>query len=375
MSELKLKDRHLALRGTVGTFLGAEAILEYEDGWESEYGAVRVAIGVAERTDLDIIRLWGKDPVRMLNGLVTNDILDAGPDRAVYASMLTPKGRTITDLRAIVRPGAGAASPDVLLVLPHAALDAVTGHLRKYLPPHFARWEVRTDLTILGLYGRKAAKITGTLLGTAPDPTEDAVTDGHYRERPVLALATHFAGGEDGFDVLVEDDVAPTAWSESVDQALALSGRPLGMNALEVLRVEAGRARFGIDMTEDTIPAEAFLSTGQMERAVSFTKGCYTGQEVVVRIAHRGHVNRHLRGLVLSDGTEVESGAPVMRPDDGKEVGRVTSTVASPLARAPIALAYLRREIKPGALVSVNGCEGRVVDLPFEEGIRFELPE
>ncbi len=375
MSGLKLEPLHAGVGGVIGSFLGADVVLEYQNGEEAEYRAVRSAVGVAERSDLVVLRLHGRDPVRMLNGLVTNDIAAAEPGRAVYAAMLTPKGRMITDLRAIVRPAAEGGASEVLVMLPRAALDPVGAHLRKYLPPHFARWEVHGDLTVVGLYGRKAIRIARTLLGTEPNPDEDAVTPGIYREHPILGVATRFVGGEEGFDLLVGGEMAASAWGESLDHALSLSGQPLGMNALEVLRIEAGRPRFAIDMTEETMPAEAFASTGQMERGISFTKGCYTGQEVVVRIAHRGHVNRHLRGIVLREDAAVEHGSAITRPEDGKEVGKVTSLAVSPLARAPIALGYLRREVEPGALVTVNGSEGRVVDLPFEEGIRFELPE
>ena len=374
MSDSKLEHLHTNLGGVVGDFLGSDAVLEYQDGWESEYRAVRTAIGVAERSDLAVIRLHGKDPVRMLNGLVTNEISAETLDRAIYAAMLTPKGRTITDLRTIVRPNEDGTGVELLVTLPRVALEAVSTHLRKYLPPHFARWEVRTDLTVIGIYGRQAARVAGTLLGADPSATEDAVTPGVYRERPIFAIATRIGGGEEGFDLYVDDEMAASAWGESVNQAISLSGQPLGMTALEALRIEAGRPRFGIDITEDTLPAEAYTSTGLMDRAISFTKGCYTGQEVVVRIAHRGHVNRHLRGVVLTEGAGAAQGSPVVRPEDGKGVGKVTSVAMSPLARAPIALAYLRREIEPGALVTVNGSEGRVVELPFEEGIRFELP-
>lgn len=375
MNEPTLEQQHLAFGGKIGAFAGAPAVLEYQDGWEAEYRATRAAVGIVERTDLAVIRMWGKDPVRMLNGLITNEILNLGMDRAVYGAMLTPKGRMITDLRAALLEVPEGSAPEIRIDVPRIALDSVSAHLKKYLPPHFARWSVLEDQTILGVYGRSSAEIVALLLGREPASEEDAVTRGVYRELPVTALATRMAGEELGFDVFIPNEVLAAAWAEAIDQTLALSGRPLGMRAFEVLRVEAGRPRFGVDMTEDTIPAEALASTGQMERAISFSKGCYTGQEVVVRIAHRGHVNRHLRGIVLTAGAVVESGAAVMRPEDGKEVGRVTSAVASPLARAPIAMAHLRREVEPGELVTVDGREARVVELPFVEGVRFELPE
>lgn len=370
MNTTVLVEQHLAFGGRPGPFLGSDsAIMEYRDGWEAEYRAVHAAAGIIERMDLAVIRMWGKDPIRMLNGLITNEVLGMKDDRAVYGAMLTPKGRMITDLRVVLQEVPEGAPAEIRIDIPRVALDAVTAHLQKYLPPHFARWSVEEAVTVLGIYGRSSAEVAGILLGEEPAPDEDAVTRGIYRDVPITAVGTRIAGGEPGFDVFVPNEVAAGAWAETIDQTLALSGRPLGMEALEVLRVEAGRPRFGVDMTEDTLPAEAFASTGQMERAISFTKGCYTGQEVVVRIAHRGHVNRLLRGVVMTGEAVTESGAAVMRPEDGKEVGRVTSAVESPLARAPVALAYLRREVEPGAVVTVDGRQGKVVKLPFGAGV------
>jgi tRNA-modifying protein YgfZ len=128
--------------------------------------------------------------------------------------------------------------------------------------------------------------------------------------------------------------------------------------AAEIVRVESGRPRYGIDVDDTTIPQEAGLNS----RAVSFTKGCYVGQEPVARMHYKGHPNRHLRGLRLSASTE--TGVQVVA--GGKEVGRVTSTALSP-ALGPIALALIRREVAPGADVSIgsDGLSATVVELPF----------
>jgi folate-binding protein YgfZ len=142
----------------------------------------------------------------------------------------------------------------------------------------------------------------------------------------------------------------------------------VGFGALETLRIEEGRPRYGRELTEETIPTEAFESTGLMSRAISFHKGCYTGQEVIVRIAHRGHVNRNLRGLLLGEAPAPAASAPLFHPETGKEIGWVTSSAHSPRAGQTVALAFVRRELGPGDRVRVgaaDGAEATVSSLPF----------
>src|SRR4051794_32121624 len=149
----------------------------------------------------------------------------------------------------------------------------------------------------------------------------------------------------------------------------AAGARPAGLGAIETLRIEAGRPRFGADLTEDVIPTEAFEESGLMERAISFTKGCYTGQEVIIRIAHRGHVNKHLRGLLLGDAPAPAPGTRLVNAETGKDAGWLTSVAHSPMLGQAVALGYVRREVEPGAAVRLGATDGAaatVVRLPFE---------
>jgi folate-binding protein YgfZ len=161
-------------------------------------------------------------------------------------------------------------------------------------------------------------------------------------------------GTADGLDLIASGDDA-----EAVGAALLAAGAvEVGAEAAEILRIEAGTPRFGADMGSETMPAEA----GIVDRAVSFAKGCYIGQEPVARLHYKGRPNRHLRGLTLN--APVGAGAPLRLGE--KEVGRVGSSCVSP-ARGPIALAIVRREAEPGAELAAgeDGVTGRVVDLPF----------
>lgn len=340
-------------------------VLDHGDA-SAEYNAVRSAAGVADRDDLGVIVLSGRDPVRMVNGLITNDLVAADETHAVFAALLTPKGRTIGELRAMkVKRG---EATEVWVIVPREVLADVTDHLRRSVPPLYARWrDASADLAVLGVYGPRSSELLEAVQGSGvPKLAEDEMATIAFGQGSIRMIGTRDAGGELGYDLLLER----TERAKLRERLLAAGdgwARDVGFGALEVLRIEAGRPRGGRELTQETIPTEAFESTSLMQRAISFTKGCYTGQEVIVRIAHRGHVNRHLRGLVLSPTTSARPGDRIHHPDNGKEVGWITSVAVSPLASAPVALAFVRREVEPGATVRVaaEGPEAVVVELPF----------
>jgi folate-binding protein YgfZ len=346
-----------------GEVAGRPVARHYGDG-AAEYRAVRESAGVAVRDDRARFRLWGKDPARMVHGLITNELLKAEPGRGVYAAMLTAKGRMIADVRVFRR-----ADGEVLVSVAREALEGTREHLKKMVPPLFARWADATDdVAEIGVYGPGARGVLSTVLGAEiPALAEDAFVEPEYGGARLLVVATREAGGEEGFDVFLPTDQAAELWTA----LRAADVRPVGFGALETLRVEAGRPRYGRELTEETIPTEAYQATGLMDRAVSFHKGCYTGQEVIVRIAHRGHVNRHLRGLLLGDAPAPSFRSPLVNPETGKEVGWTTSAAFSPWLGQTVAMGYVRREVEPGAEVRVGGADGpaaRVVGLPFEGG-------
>ncbi|HST59609.1 MAG TPA: glycine cleavage T C-terminal barrel domain-containing protein [Longimicrobium sp.] len=344
-----------------GEMAGREVARHFGDG-AGEYRAIRESAGIADRADRARFRLWGKDPARMVHGLITNDLLKAQPGQGVYAAMLTPKGRMVADLRVFRR-----ADGEVLVDVAREALEGTREHFRKMVPPMFAKWaEATDDVVQIGVYGPRAREMLTSVLGTEiPALAEDAFVEPDFRGATLLVAATREAGLEEGFDVFVPAAVAAELWTALRDAG----ARQAGFGAIETLRMEAGRPRYGIDLTEETIPTEAYESAGLMTRAISFNKGCYTGQEVIVRIAHRGHVNRHLRGLRLGDAPAPGPRTPLIHPETGKEVGWATSAAFSPLLGETIALGYVRREVQPGMQVRIGAADGAaadVVDLPFE---------
>jgi folate-binding protein YgfZ len=331
-----------------------------------EYRALRRTAGLVARGDLALIRVWGRDPIRMINGLITNDARLLTGERSVYGAMLTPKGRMISDLRVVLT--GGAEVPSLLLIVPGIAADAVRQHLGKYVPPLYARCDAVSEIAVLGLVGPQAAATIEAALGVQVSEARDSVATVTHRGETSVVVADPI-GPVSGYLMLVPTVVAGDVWRQ-VDACVSRrGGSPAGISALEALRVEAGSPRFGRDMSADTLPAEVYESTGLMDSAISFTKGCYTGQEVVIRIAHRGHVNRHLRGLLLGEGSTAGPGTLLHDPATGKEVGRLTSVVESPMLRQAIALGYVRREVGPGAELAVESPDGPpaiVTTLPFE---------
>lgn len=346
---------HDALTVRWGESDGSPLPRSYGDA-AAEYHAALEHAAVVDRCDRALLRVYGRDPLRILQGMLSNDVTAASPGRAVYAALLTPKGRMLADLRVFRRPD------DFLLELPAAALAGVVETFTRSVPPLFARWEdVSETLHVLGVYGPEAGARLGTLLGTPPpDPAlEDAAAAAAIAGQPAIVVSTRFTGGA-GYDV-----VAPTAVAERLWLELASTGvRPAGHAPLDVLRIEAGVPCWGAELTTETIPLEA----GIQARAISMTKGCYTGQEVIVRILHRGHVNWLLRGVLLGEAAGAKRDTPLLQPGTGKQVGRITSSAWSPRLDQEIALAYVRRELEPGAmleLAATGGPAAQVVTLPF----------
>lgn len=277
-----------------------------------------------DRSEAGKLAVTGVEAREVLNGLVTNDVESLEPGRGLYAAVLTPKGKMLGDVRVLDR------GDELLIVCERVALQAVFDVLRRGLVGWQAELHKRTlEMAMVSVAG-------GEVDGLGPDEHDHVPWGGG------IAVRTDV-----GVDLIVPAERAEEALS------FAPAGSP---EDLEVLRVEHGRPRYGVDLDESVIPQEAGLN----DRAVSFTKGCYVGQETVARLFYRGKPNRQLRGLQAAE--PLEGGAPVVAGD--KEVGRVGSAVVSPRL-GPIALAILRREVAPGDEVAVGETRARVVELPF----------
>lgn len=312
-----------------------------------EYRALRKGCGVLDRSERGKLALTGPDAVEFLNGQVTNELSDLAPGEGRYAAFLTHKGKMLGDLRVLAFAGEDGHLK-LLLDTERSTLQALFDMIRRFKVGYRVELHKRTlERGLISLIGPRAAEVAGSDPGSAEHAHAIAEIDGHR----ALAIRTDV-----GIDLLciAEETGALIA-------ALKARGAaPVGEAAAEVRRVELGRPRYGVDIDETTIPQEAGLN----DRAVSFTKGCYVGQETVARLFYKGKPNRHLRGLTLS--APAETGAELHLGE--KLVGRLGSVVDSPRL-GPIALALVRREAEPGATLTVaGGASAEVLELPFPRG-------
>jgi tRNA-modifying protein YgfZ len=304
----------------------------------SGYRALTEAAGVVDRSERGKLALTGPDAKTFLQGQVTNDIEGLESGRGCYAAFLTHKGKMLGDLRVLDLGG------ELLLDTERSALQELFNMIRRFKVGSAVELHKRTlEMGLLSLIGPEARRVAGAdRLGSSEHDNVRSDVGG----KPVVLVATDL--GVDVFTQAADTDAVRAALdAPDVPEAVA-----------EIVRVESGRPRYGVDLDDAVIPQEAGLN----ERAVSFTKGCYVGQETVARLFYRGKPNRHLRGLRLSaeaaPGDELRLGEKV--------VGRLASVVVSP-TRGPIALALVRREAEPGATVAVgaDGAPAEVVALPF----------
>jgi folate-binding protein YgfZ len=307
---------------------------------DAQYRQLREECGLLDRSDRGKLTVSGAEAAEFLQGQLTNDVEALEPGEGHYAALLDRKGHMQADMR-VLRPTA----EEFWIDTEPEGLEATRKHLQMYkIGREVEVADVTAERAILSLVGPRAVEIAGT--AALPEHIcKQASVEG------VDCLAVGTAGGI--------DLIAAAADAERLREALLAAGAvEVGAEAVEILRIEAGTPRFGAEMGAETMPAEA----GIVESAVSFTKGCYIGQETVARLHYKGKPNRNLRGLGLSG--PAAAGA-ILRLGE-KEVGRVGSACVSP-ALGSIALAIVRREAEPGDELAVgeDGVMARVVDLPF----------
>ncbi len=331
-----------------------------------QYRALQDGAGLVLRSDRGRLRLTGRDRRDYLQGLLTNDIATLAAGSGCYACLLTAQGRMIADMY-VVETGEA-----ILMDLERAVTARVGGHLEQFVFSEDVEvTDVSGSLAQLGVFGPHAADVVSRVLSEQGSPLSSADLEG----MAVLANRTsawHGAAttvvrrddfGDLGFDLLVAAEDSD-ALAQAIRDAGAIDVEPA---AADVCRIESGRPVFGKDMTEDTIPLEA----GIEGRAISLTKGCYVGQEIIIRVLHRGHgrVARRLVGLSLEPGAAVPSHGSAIRGGD-REIGTITSAALSPALGRPIALGYVHRDfVEPGTtVIVVDGAQSSpavVTRLPF----------
>jgi folate-binding protein YgfZ len=306
---------------------------------DAQYRQLREECGVLAR-ERGLITVTGPDGAEYLQGQVTNDVEALAVGEGQYAALLDRKGHMQTDLR-VLRVGAEEIQVD----LEAAPKDAALRHLTMYsIGRDVAVADATSERALVSLIGPRAAEVAST--PPLPEFANEATT--------VAGIPATAVGTRDGIDLF-----CAAADRDRLLAALLEAGAvEVTAEAAEIVRVEAGVPRFGAEMDARTMPAEASI----VEQAISFTKGCYIGQETVARLHYKGKPNRHLRGLKLS--AAAAPGAPLRLGE--KEVGTLGGAVVSP-ALGPIGLAIVRREAEPGTELTVgeDGVTAEVVALPF----------
>jgi folate-binding protein YgfZ len=320
------------------------------------YDAARQSAGLVDRSEYSYIVVSGRDRASYLQGLLTNDVAALGPGQGCYAAYLTAQGRMIADLWVY------ELGDVMLLRMLQDVKPTVLGRLDQFIFAEDVQLGDVTDTFMgVGIIGPRSAALMASVLEVPESTVNGLAEHGNLRAsfagQSAIVLRTSDLG-EPGFDVLVESIAF-----ESLRGALHRAGAVnVDVPTAEMLRVEAGIPKFHQDMDEETIPLEAGIEA----RAISLTKGCYVGQEVIIRVLHRGHgrVARKLVGLGKTGDGMLNRGAVVKA--DGRDIGEVTSAAWSQALKHPIALAYVHRDfVAPGTHVTVDGADAEVVALPF----------
>jgi len=356
MALLPLHEFHQAAGAVFAEVNGQEVVAHYGD-WLAEYAALREGAAVLDLSFRGRLCALGVDAQAFLNGQVTNNVKDLKVGEGCYAALVSAKGKLHSDLN-IYR-----LENELLLDFEPGLSESVSQRLERFViaedvqiidaSPHYG---------LLSVQGPKAGEVVASVSPQFIIPTKamsvTKVTEADFGE---IYLVSHPRLRGQGVDMFV-----PVAgMKEAADRLLARGGRLCGWQALETSRIEAGVARFGADMDETNLAPEA-LDT----RAISYSKGCYIGQEVIARIRTYGQVAKSLRGLKLSSEGKEPPPRGTKLFHGSKEVGNITSAVWSPAMKAIIAMGYVRREAKqtgtkleartPGGSVPAE-----IVELPF----------
>jgi folate-binding protein YgfZ len=311
-----------------------------------EYRALREGCGLADRSWTGRLEILGADRQRFLNAYVTCDVKGLAPGEGAYGFFTNPQGKILSDVVVL------AHEDRLWLQLPPGREEAMASHLRKYVLAD--RVEIRglDDVLPISLVGPRAAEALEATELPPPGDWRHVRATVHGSE---VALQRTPRLGAEAYTFWISASVAHLLVERLLENPEV---KPVGLAAMEVLRVEAGVPRFGRDFGAENFPQE----TGA-DDAVSYTKGCYLGQEVVARIHYRGGVQKALRGLAFETGSSPSPGAPLAY--EGREVGTAGTVVDSVALGRPVGLAILHRRAVAGTRLEFAGGQAEVRDLPF----------
>lgn len=346
MSQAGLHQNTALSEGQPGQYLGVETYLRFA-GPAEELNALRSGCGVFDLNWRALIHVTGKDRVRWLHNMVTNNVRDLEPNRGNYNFVLNAQGRILADMYVFNR------GESLLIETDRSQVESLLSTIKRFIIMDKVELSDTGDaLTAIGVAGPNAAQTLAAagidLSGIQPLELRDAVID----ERRVQVVS-----GPEQKPAWLEIWCDPHQASAMARRLTDAGAQPVGAEALEVWRVLHGIPQYGKDIRDRDLPQE----TGQTQ-ALSFNKGCYIGQEIVERIRSRGQVHRKFVGF------EFEGEAPAIGKFDseGRTFAELTSVASIPGTSSTLGLGYIRVDAVPaGGMIDLNGCKARVVDLPF----------
>lgn len=313
----------------------------------NEYSALHNGALFFDRSDRMRMRVSGSKAAELVTGMVTNDVSALTPGEGQYAAALTPKGKIVADLRIL------ALDDSLLIDTSAAAAPGWKELVRKYVNPRLAPYhDVTSELSDFGIFGRSARSVVSKVMDI-DDKDIAALPPYSHVSRPFADVTAIVARAADldveGFDIFIPTQAVGVLKNRFHSAAVNAGSK----ETWDIARIEAGRPEWGVDMDDSTLPQEAnFDELG----AISYTKGCYIGQETVARVHFRGHVNRFLRRLRFVTRPAPPKGAELL-DETGKVIGDIRSAALSPRFGG-IALGMVRREIAPGTTLQAKWPEG-----------------
>jgi len=318
--------------------------LSYSDPIE-EYWAVKKAAGIADISNAGRLRITGKDRVSFLNGLLTSDVADLREDGGQHSALLNPKARILADLYLYGQPDG------ILVDTGDSPASKVKDALDRFVITEDVQIRDATrDLVQITIQGPSSGPAIGEALGVELEGLKPL---GHKILGP-STIVSRDRSGQGGYDIILPNEEAEAVWNGFLLKTGDMGVRPIGSKAMEMLRLEAGYPRYGIDIDDNTIVLEAGFRD-----AISFTKGCYMGQEVVARATHIGRVNKQLVRLEI-EARDPPSARSKLKSND-VEAGFITSAAFSPGLGKVACLAYANRDFaKEGARLAVEQEDGPI---------------
>jgi folate-binding protein YgfZ len=343
MTPTALHEKFTSTAKRLAEYGGAQTAAAFSS-LEAELRALNEGCGVFDLGWRAKLLITGADRTRWLNGMISNNIRDLAPGHGVYSFFLNPQGHILGDMYVYNRGESMVLDTDV------AQVESIASKLKRYIIMDKVEIDDASQtLSAIGLQGPKSLEVLRAAGSAVPDLAALQIQDSAWGDNKVPVVRTLYGG----YEVWAGAGNAARIW----ESLLSVGAAPVGSEALEVWRITKGIPRYEQDIRERDLPQE----TGQ-EQALSFTKGCYIGQEIVERIRSRGAVHRMLTGFCLH-GTPPAPGTKIEK--DGREVGEITSVTTAPGLGA-IGLGYIRREAGgPGTKLDIGGTEATVTELPF----------